>query len=350
MTPRDDHRRSPPGAAHERIRRVATTDGWRLQLRRLTAASPRRPTPLLMLHGFGANSYGLAARKGPSLGHYLASRGIDVWLLDFRGTRTSAHADGRGATERITIDDKILLDLPAAIDMILVETGGAAIDLLGFSLGGTIAYGYLSYLGQSAIRRLVTLAAPLRFALPRGLGVLQRLERNRIVGRVTPRRIPLRGFTALGARTNVILPAQGHFNLANVERSVLRAMMRHGAEDAATSELLQLYEWSLNGRLTSVDGRIDFGAKVTNIDRPVLLIGAAADRHVAPQALIELFTALRAPDKRLVLVGCDTGAVADYGHTDLLLGPAAAVDVFQHVAAWLEGPTPRTTSSGSSGA
>jgi len=314
---------------------VATADGWRLQLRRLAAKQPTHPTPLLMLHGFGANAFCLANQAGPSLGHFLARRGFDVWLLDFRGTRTSKHPDDEAAFQRIAVDQKILFDVPAAVDRVLDETGRDALDLVGFSLGGTITYAYLSHFGQSSVRRVVTLAAPLRFDLPRSLQLLQRLERAPLTRRVVPRRIPLGGFTRLGARTNIVLPAHDHFNLANVERPVLLEMMRHGSEDASTAELLQLLDWSARRRLCSVDERIDFTARIDRIDRPALLIGAAADHHVRPDALVSVLATLASRDKRLVLIGRDTGARLDYGHTDLLLGTRAEVDVFPHVESWL---------------
>ncbi|MBW2525861.1 MAG: alpha/beta fold hydrolase [Deltaproteobacteria bacterium] len=320
-------------------RTIETPDGWRLELRRLGASSARRATPVLMLHGFGANSFCLANRHGPSLGHYLATRGADVWLLDFRGTQSSWHPDGSAAFARISVDDKILVDLPTAVSAVLAETQQPSLDLLGFSLGGTIAYGYLSQHGQSAVRRVVTLAAPLRFELPLALRLLLRLPTRRWGPGRMPRRLPLRGFTRLGARTRIVLPARDHFNLANVDRSVLLAMMRDGAEDAATGELSQLARWSVQGRLTSLDGAIDFGSRVGELARPLLVLGAAADRHVRAEHLVSLLTTVASPQKRLVVVGRQSGAQMDYGHTDLLLGRHAAIDVFPHVDEWLAEPS-----------
>lgn len=310
---------------------VLTRDNWRLRLRRSTGRG--FPVPVLLLHGFGANTFVLGNGSGSSLASYLVEHGHDVFCLDFRGTQTSVSPDGDGLAA-VDVDAKIQRDLPAAIDCVLRESGASQLDVAGFSLGGTILYAYLAHYGEEKVRRCVTIGSPLRFRFPAAAKLLRSLCTVEALRRALPQRLPMRGFCQLGAVTHIEFPARPHFNLANMARPVLYDMMRTGTEDASLSELLQIMHWSKHGRVVSRDGAIDYLTRFPQVSTPLLLIGGTADRHVDPADLLEVLRIVRSREKALRLIGKDHGARRDYGHTDLLLGVRVAEEVFPHVQEW----------------
>ncbi len=326
---------------------VRTTDGWQLPLRRIGTGpigtgsgvhkGHRHPRPVLMLHGFGANGFCMWRPRGPSLGGYLAARGFDAWRLDFRGTRDAICPGGR-SSEAYTVDDKILEDVPAAVEAVLAATGAEILDVVGFSLGGAVLYGYLSAFSGAPVGRCVTMGSPLRFRLPPAARLASKLLATKLGRRALHRKIPIRDFCRLGLATNLVFPARPHFNLRNVERDVVLEMMRFGTEDPPLSEVAQLVSWGRGGRLVSANGAIDYERGLADLRTPLLLMAATADRHVPPGAIQQALDRLGCGEKKLIEIGKRSGAQMDYGHTDLLLGRRAEHEVFPHISAWLSRP------------
>ncbi len=320
---------------HE-LRHVRTVDDWQLPLRRIGTVQ-RHPRPVLLLHGFGANGFCMWRPTGPSLGAYLAACGFDTWRLDFRGTRDALRGSRR-ANVAYTVDDKILKDVPAAIEAVRTATDARGVDVVGFSLGGAVLYGYLSAFPGAPVGRCVTIGSPLRFKIPKVARLASGLFASKLGGRILPRKLPIRDFCRLGLATNLIFPARPHFNLRNVDREVVLEMMRHGTEDPPMSEIGQLINWGRSGRLVSADGTVDYEHGLSALRTPLLLIAGTVDRHVAPGSVREALGRLGCREKRLAVIGRRTGAHMDYGHTDLLLGQRAEREVFPHISAWLSLP------------
>ena len=316
---------------------ITTSDGWKLRLRRLPGPPAGRSAapPVLLLHGFGANGYALACDAGPSLGQALSVGGRGCWVLEQRGTRSSRHPALGAAFARITAVDKLRYDLPAAIDAVLEHERVERLDLVGHSLGGSLALGYLGGPQAGRVRRAVTIASAWRYRYPLAAQLLGAAGQSKLGSAWLPARVPLGAITRLGAATGVLRPARDHFNLENMERAMLLGMIRHGTEDVALAELA-----SLTAEPSAAAGSPLFGPGLglERITAPVLLMGGQADRHVSPADLTETWHRLGTSCKRLWIVGRRTGAKLDYGHTDLLLGPRAPREVFPHVARWLDAP------------
>ena len=314
---------------------VRTADDWDLQLYRLAPKERRFPSPVLLLHGFGANGFVMWHDPGPSLGSYLCREGFDVWSLDFRGTRSSRHPAFGSAFADISVDAKIARDLPAALATVRAVSEMGTVDVVGHSLGGTTLYAYLATQGDERIGRCVTISSPLQFRLPAAAHAAALLSRGPVIGAALPKRLPMRRFCELGLATNMVFPARTHFNMDNVERSMLLRMMRDGVDDGSLRELTQLVSWSRADGFRSLDGAIDYQRGMAGIRAPMLLLGAAADQHVSPEALQQVAAALGSREKEIRIIGKAGGACCDYGHTDLLLGRHVTTEVFPHLAAWL---------------
>jgi pimeloyl-ACP methyl ester carboxylesterase len=319
---------------------VQTADDWELPLVRLQPQERRFDNPVLLLHGFGTNGFVMWHDPGPSLGSYLRDEGFLVWCLEFRGTRSSRHPAFRRAFDDICVDEKITVDLPAAIERVLGESAAEKLDVVGHSLGGTTLYAYLASHGDGRVGRCATISSPLQFRLPVAAHAAALLSRGPLIGAALPKRLPMRRFCELGLATNLVFPARPHFNMDNVERGMLLRMMRDGVDDGSLRELIQLVRWSRVGGFRSLDGSVDYQRGMAAVRAPMLLLGAAADQHVPPEALAQVAAALGSDEKEIHIIGRAAGASCDYGHTDLLLGRHAATEVFPHLARWLGGSRP----------
>ena len=110
-----------------------TADGVRLSIRRHAAASDRRAV-LLCTHAMMAN--GNYFERG--FAQHLASRGIAVYVLDWRGHGASRPPHPQ--RDRWAFEDYVERDLPAAVDAVAADAGVDPEDLvyLGHSLGGLV--------------------------------------------------------------------------------------------------------------------------------------------------------------------------------------------------------------------
>lgn len=138
-----------------------TADGVRLGLSRFPATGTGRGAVLLS-HAMmvdGRYLRGLAAA--------LAARGLDAFVLDWRGHGASCPPDPR--RDRWTFDDYVAFDLPCAQAAVARAAGCATADvgLCGHSLGGLVSLAALGT-GVIAARRLALLATSVWLPGPRG--------------------------------------------------------------------------------------------------------------------------------------------------------------------------------------
>jgi pimeloyl-ACP methyl ester carboxylesterase len=112
---------------------VLTEDGVELAVRRYPRPGAQ---PVLLVHGLSANMncFDLSV-EGASLARYLSSRGFDVWLYNQRGMGTGEWASDEPAGWKHSVDDLALLDLAAAVELVLDETGMPLLAI-GHSMGG----------------------------------------------------------------------------------------------------------------------------------------------------------------------------------------------------------------------
>ncbi|KAL4120710.1 hypothetical protein QTP88_013352 [Uroleucon formosanum] len=109
--------------------------------------------PVLLMHGLFSDSIVFAIRNS-SLGYVLSDAGFDVWLYNCRGTglsRTLSIYKRPGSLpnmNRISWDFSFhelgVYDLTAVIDFILKKTEYSKLDIVGYSLGATVAFVCLS--------------------------------------------------------------------------------------------------------------------------------------------------------------------------------------------------------------
>ncbi|MGM0574603.1 MAG: alpha/beta fold hydrolase [Myxococcota bacterium] len=314
-----------------------TPDGFSLTLYRSRPGRDAGRRPVLLLPGAGSNRLTFGVERERSLPGALNAVGVDVWLLEFRGSRSSRWA-GQGRPP-ISLDHKITRDLPAAVEEVLGITGAERLDLVGHSLGGLFAYLYCGGEGASRVGRLVTLSAPAGFRDL--LGVLTPFARRpvRMLAPIADR-LPGLGIDRM-ARIPGPLPhlvsLNKHFRSGGVSWRARRTWLSHGTEDMPGGDLGQIMRWIASGRLEARSGEA-WDRRLADVRTPTLLIASAGDRLVRTAAVREAWERLGSPEKDLRIVGRRHGARRDYAHADLLLAPDASVDVYPHVLGWLARP------------
>lgn len=310
---------------------TTTEDGWRLAIHRYGSGSGE---PVLLCHGLGANAFNHDLGPKLSLARHLAARGLDVWSLELRGHGASAEGAPPGwSHRRWSFDQHALEDVPAAIDRVLAVSGASRLHWVGHSMGGLAIYAYLSQTQDARVASLCAIASPTHF------------ERNDLVRRMhgfwwflsyLPT-FPVAAFSGLviplywGLR----LPYPTH-NPASVSVRAIRAALANLVCAINPWVLRQFAVWFETGEFLSADRTIDYGDALATVTTPACAIVGSADRLARPSEAREGHQRLASAVREFHHLGRDSGANADYGHGDLLIGDHAPRDVFPVVTQWLE--------------
>ncbi|XP_026805905.1 gastric triacylglycerol lipase-like [Rhopalosiphum maidis] len=131
--------------------KLQTLDKFTLGLERIPYSKNGDRTigkPILLMHGLFLSSF-VFTNTNKSLSYSLSEAGYDVWLFNARGTglsRTYSIYSKAGAAPRMnkmswdfSFHEMGIYDFPAAVDFVLNKTGRPKLDVVGYSLGATIA-------------------------------------------------------------------------------------------------------------------------------------------------------------------------------------------------------------------
>jgi len=323
------------------LHEVTTADGMRLLLtRRLPADGPRRPLPLLLVHGFGQNrfTWALARRSLPAR---LVAAGYEVAVAELRGHGQSRRA---GSLPARSLQDYTDQDLPALLDYLLQLTRAERLILVAHSLGGLVSLGVpparrapiagiaalatpgTSLSGSPAMRSLALLLRLLlgRRSRPGGGGAVFPLDR---IGQGLERVLPLVDRPGGRLLPQMWLPG-------SIEPDLLRELLREGFEQEGLPILVALARWlSSPGSVWAAEPELV--RRVTSLALPVLLLAGDRDA-LAPPDSVEGWTSLLSAADCTYRV-CGGEPVGDhFGHLDMLTGTLAPEGVWPHLLDWLE--------------
>jgi pimeloyl-ACP methyl ester carboxylesterase len=322
---------------------VRTADGWRLDLRRVTAASPHRSArPVVLWHGVVTNGRNCDLDERHSLARFLAGRGFDVWVPSLRGTGLSEHRDDDASP--VDFDTYVTWDVPAVLGHVRTVTGASTVDWVGHSMGGLLLYAHLAR-GGEGVARAVTLGSP--------AGRILDGELERLVRRLEPAAGHL-SWAPLNTVTRSTLPLQGAFegpverlliNRDNVTPETWRRFLAVGVDDVPDALGAQFAHWVTSGRFDSRDGALDYLEGLARVDLPIFVVAGKVDGIAPPWAVRPAYERIVSREKRWMVLGEANGQAADYNHMDMLLGERAAVELWGAVADFL---APATTPGRSS--
>lgn len=290
------------GPIDARIYRIQTEDEVELAVTRLAPAGGADPgPPVVLVHGTFCQRSFWISNKGIGLGPYLRERGMDVWIVEFRGHGRSPR-DRR--YRRWSAEDHLRHDLPTVQALVQEETGHSA-HWVGHSWGGTAIVGSLAggWLDQDLAASAVVLGANVT-------------EGDEWMKRRLPR---------LGAW--LVLTALGRFPAP---------LFRMGPEPESRAYILEFYRWKGFDPHWETRGGRSYWDGVRQIQIPLLAFAAARDTNDPWPGCRHLFDQVGSDDKEFILLGEDQGFSHDYEHIEMIIGKHAKEEVWPRIGCWVE--------------
>lgn len=310
---------------------VPDDDGWLLALSQTWDPDrlDRRRRPVVIVPGYGMNSfiYGYHP-SGTSLEGFLAEAGLEVWRADLRAQGGSVRV---GGGDEYALEDLALTDLGAAAKAVLERTQSEAdrLDLLGGSLGGTLALAHVAMRPDHRVTALVCLGSPVRWVeahpvltlasfAPQAVGLLPFRGTRRVAALALP---------LLARFTPWLLSV--YMNPEVTDTSAASQMART-VEDPNRHVNRQIARWVREKDLV-LDGT-NLSEAVARVTNPLLVVLATGDGIVPPETAAWPYHHAASTAKRLVEVGTKTMAMA---HADLFVSRHAHERVFAPIRDWL---------------
>lgn len=324
---------------------VTTADDWRIALHRYRPRGDNaHGEPVLLHHGVTANhlsfdlGVGTPDKPVPSLAHWLADRGYDVWVIDLRGRAASQRAGiFRGRRWNWSVDDYINFDNPAAVDYILAQSAYRQMHWIGHSMGGVLLLCHTGLFGSPRLASGITVGSGLNY---KDTGsAYQPLIRLRGLAKIMGR------FPA-GFFTTLIAPLAGRgadrfegFNYypPNLAPRAARAVNAGVIWDVSAKVFYQLASMFTSSGLTSLDGGTRYEDLLVNTTTPLLVVAGDADQQASPELAERTRQSLPGDEHRTAVFGPAYGHATSYGHFDLVAGLHAEQEVYPVLLDWLQG-------------
>ena len=315
--------------AHHQHHYVPNGCGWDLELKQ--CAPPKRlhkkRNPIVIIPGYGMNSFIFGYHPhGVSLEEYLRQRGFEVWSINLRAQGGSKR---RGGKSQCSLADLALTDLKVALDYVAKESRSQTgkIDLMGCSLGGTLAFIYTAFLSKNRAGALVAIGTPLRwekvhpilriaFASPRLIGLVPIIHLKKIA----------KLFFPLLLRTP-ILRVYLHKEMVNLDH---KELFLETVEDPSRYLNREVAQWICSKDLM-IHGK-NLTKKLGKVKNPLLCVLANGDGIVPPMTALSAHEVVGSKIKETLVVGTDT---LRFAHADLFVSSHSHEMVFKPIADWL---------------
>lgn len=320
---------SPPITIERHL--APTRDGWHLELKRTVAPAclDAGLRPLLIIPGYGMNAFIFGFHpRGTSMERCFAEAGFEVWSGNLRrqGGSRPARPSAPGPSLRAYAE----ADLAALVDGVLSRTATRAdrVDLIGASLGGSIAYAYLVLRRDHRVGAMVAMGAPLRwsnvhpalrlaFSSPAAVGLL-RLQGTRRIARM--------GMGLLERFPGLL---SIYMNPAHVDLSAAGEMVET-VEDPWPRVNQDIARWIRDRDM--VLARTNVTHALGHVDLPLLVVVSNRDGIVPEAAALSVIGAWGGRDVEVLRIGDEREWFA---HADLFIAHDAPARVFTPIARWL---------------
>ena len=312
---------------------VDTPDGWRLDLKR--TAEAERPLvgrrPILIIPGYGMNAFIFGFHpRGTSMERCLAEAGFEVWSANLRGQGPShrIRPDAPGPSIRAYAETDVTAVVRAVRER--TRTKASAVDLVGASLGGSIAYAHLALVRDTPVHGLIAIGAPLRWTeIHPVLGTAFAsawLAGNLVIRGVRPVMRAAAPMLRWYPELLSIYMNPGHVDLAAIDE------MLNTVEDPNPRVNRDIAKWIRARDLVLRSLNVTEVLRERTWDRPLLVVVSNRDGIVPEAANLSVLGAWAGSDVQVLRVGDDENW---YAHADLFVGNDAPRVLFAPMAAWL---------------
>jgi len=289
-----------------------------------------------------SNRWDMDAPGRLSLARWLQQRGYDAWVIELRGAgRSTRPTWWNGKRYAWSFEDYVHHDAPAALRVVLRQTGAEQVHWVGHSMGGMIAYALLMTPMQRKIASAVTLGSPTMSAV--GHPALDFGMPYRALLRYVPNRIPLGTLARIAAPAAPLLArllspsiAELGWHAGNADVALLRALMLTAVDDVPASLLREFARWYDTRVMSDRYGMFDFSDHLERITTPLCIIAGSHDRLTPVRDLEAVYRRVASPDKVFRVIGRAQGSARNYSHADLVLGLYSPDDVYPVILDWLE--------------
>jgi polyhydroxyalkanoate synthase len=318
-----------PAHAHE-IHIVSTDDGWKLRLHRRKAAHGGGD-PVFFMHSLASNHLNFEVPHGYSLVDYLVNAGYDCWTFDSRACR-DAMPPRRNMRSTSTVDDMLVLDIPAALRCIREVCGKPRVHWIGHSMGGMLFYAYdLKFSGEG-------LASAVTLGSPPGFKGYRHTPHDGIVW------LNRRAHTLLSCAFRGLAPYFDFWrpvsrlvpiNWDNVHSKLRASELFHAAEMPTPVIGEQMNGWASGKPWAMCHGTLDVESNLHRIATPLLAVFGGMDPFISQRRAREFFDAIENPDKQMIYLSRANGSSANYNHIDLAFARDGEREVFGPILEWL---------------
>ncbi|HEX6292036.1 MAG TPA: alpha/beta fold hydrolase [Herpetosiphonaceae bacterium] len=306
---------------------VYTEHNVRLLHYRPTVAEPH-PVPLLIVPSVIKRALILDLAPGRSLVEHLVGQGLDVYMIDW----------GKAGPEQrsVTLDQYVVGYLRRVVQHVHRRSGQSRINLLGYSLGGTLTAIFSALYGRY-VQSLVQLAAPINFHDEGLISQWTRPERfnvDLIVNTLSTMPLEL-----MRASLRMLQPT------AQIMQQI--ALAERFGDTHAIQDLLAMQVWMSDMALLPgeayrtfikecyqanhlVQGKLVIGGQrvdLRRIDQPLLTIAASGDRICPPRSVAALNEHVASADRQVLEI--------PGGHIDLVVSSDVTGQLWPQISAWL---------------
>jgi pimeloyl-ACP methyl ester carboxylesterase len=309
---------------------VSNDCGWDLAVRRVSSApSVKGARPVLIVPGYGMNSFIFGFHPAErSLEATLAHHGLVVYAADLRGQGRSRRAEA--ASDEYGMAELAIDDVGAVIDHVRKREGVDSVDLVGCSLGTSLAFGHLAHRGSNKVGSFVSLGGLVRwvevpkvlkvaFAWPALVGMVKMQNTRKFARHALP--FVTRTFPRL---LSLYVNASSS-DLARASEMVQTVEDPHAGINREIAEWIARRDLILRG--------VNVSTAIESMDNPLLCVVAKEDGIVPEATSRDVYDRIGAKDKELLVIGGD--ASHPIAHADLFLSKGAEARVFSPIAKFL---------------
>ena len=288
---------------------------------------------VITCHGIGANRKHMDFDEDHSLARAIHRAGYEVWNIDLRGVGKSKQR--HPIDRRWSVDDHVLIDVPAVLTAATAQTGATRVHWVGHSMGGLVMYGWLaSHPEEDRVASVVTLGSPV-WGPP---SLVERIMAAPavLIARLLP---ALPGHWPARALALLVVPVPLPFQPitpSNYRVADLRRMAWRITEPLSGRAASQLSRMWFGQGFTSEDNSVDYLARLALVNVPVRIIASMGDHMAPPHTVSPAADHWGGPDCDLVVLDAPLNGQAPPCHAALLNGRVAPLLIYPLVLDWLD--------------